>query len=223
MEARRAPGGMGRRIATRARHGSWLLRWDDMEATKTETESIRAYAEGQVEEAVGHLEKAASEMVGPYATTSGTCTAPTHVGGSSPTRRCSTAKPTSRAATLYSLSTSGSRFGFCTSRSDGYPSPRSQRYFFPGPGGAGSRRSRRTTAGIVGRELPGGRRSATGVPSAFIGEKCSDDLVADRKAPPERETSRTGRNYSRTVSQPAGARTSCGPTSRSWPWRPGNT
>jgi hypothetical protein len=36
-----------------------------MDAAKAESDAIRTYAEGQSEEAVVHLEKAASEMVGP--------------------------------------------------------------------------------------------------------------------------------------------------------------
>lgn len=36
-----------------------------MRATKRQTEAIRAYVEGQAHERVVHLEKAASELVGP--------------------------------------------------------------------------------------------------------------------------------------------------------------
>jgi hypothetical protein len=36
-----------------------------MRATKRQTEAIRAYIESQAHEAVVHLEKAASELVGP--------------------------------------------------------------------------------------------------------------------------------------------------------------
>jgi hypothetical protein len=36
-----------------------------MRATKRQTEAIRAYVEDQAHEAVVHLEKAASELVGP--------------------------------------------------------------------------------------------------------------------------------------------------------------
>ncbi len=200
-----------------------LLRWDDMEATKTETGAIRAYAEGQAEEAVVHLEKAASEMVGPvrHDIWDVHCSDSRWWVVTNPTMLYSQADL--EAATSCSPSTSGSRFGFCTSRSGEYQSPRSQRCFFPGPGVAGSRRSRRTTVGMRRRTS---RRWAFGYASAswrLLGRRVATTSSRIEKRLRSGETSRTGRSYSRTASQPAGARTSCGPTSRSWPWRPGNT
>ncbi len=157
-----------------------------MEATKTETESIRAYAEGQAEEAVVHLEKAASEMVGPvrHDIWDVHCSDSRWWVVTNPPMLYSQADLKSRDVVLTFHVGLALRLLYQQERQ--VPVAPKPALLLPGSWRRWQQAFEAYDSGDEAENF-----QAVGVRLrecllAFIGETCSDDLVADREAPPER-------------------------------------